>query len=97
MATARGGASSRLLRFWVKAPKTNSEIGTTRLARARARGVGRHEGEWQVELAAGTLGHARVKDVLPHRRALLGLIRVRFALGLDVDRRAVVGGADTAR
>jgi hypothetical protein len=28
---------SRLLRFWVKVPNTNSEIGTTRLARARAR------------------------------------------------------------
>jgi len=28
---------SRLLRFSVKAPNTNSEIGTTRLARARAR------------------------------------------------------------
>jgi len=27
--------SSRLLRFWVKAPNTNSEIGTTRLARPR--------------------------------------------------------------
>ena len=26
---------SRLLRFWVKAPNTNSEIGTTRLARLR--------------------------------------------------------------
>src|SRR5215470_15018735 len=33
MATARGGASSRLLRFWAKAPKTNSEMGTTCLAR----------------------------------------------------------------
>jgi hypothetical protein len=30
---------SRLLRFWVKAPNTNSEIGTTRLARVRARGT----------------------------------------------------------
>jgi hypothetical protein len=29
--------SSRLLRFWVKAPNTNSEIGTTCLARPRAR------------------------------------------------------------
>src|SRR5215469_4698412 len=27
---------SRLLRFWVKTPNTNSEIGTTRLARAPA-------------------------------------------------------------
>ena len=30
---------SRLLRFWVKVPNTNSEIGTTRLARARTRGT----------------------------------------------------------
>jgi hypothetical protein len=30
--------ASRLLRFWVKVPNTNSEIGTTRLTRARARG-----------------------------------------------------------
>jgi hypothetical protein len=35
--TARGGATSRLLRFCVKAPNTNSEIGTTRLARPRVR------------------------------------------------------------
>jgi len=36
-----GGKSegSRLLRFWVKAPNTNSEIGTTH-SRARARGRG---------------------------------------------------------
>jgi hypothetical protein len=27
---------SRLLRFWVKVPNTNSEIGTTCLSRARA-------------------------------------------------------------
>jgi hypothetical protein len=31
---------SRLLRFWVKAPNTDPEIGTTRLARARVRGSG---------------------------------------------------------
>jgi hypothetical protein len=30
--------SSRLLRFWVKTPNTNSEIGTTGLARARQAG-----------------------------------------------------------
>src|SRR5215472_1997186 len=30
----RSNEGSRLLRFWVKAPNTNSEIGTTRLARA---------------------------------------------------------------
>ena len=34
-----GSSHQRLLRFWVKAPDTNSEIGTTRLARARARGI----------------------------------------------------------
>jgi hypothetical protein len=28
---------SRLLRFWVKPPNTNSEIGATHLSRARAR------------------------------------------------------------
>ena len=32
---------SRLLWFWVKVPNSNSEIGTTRLARARACGTGR--------------------------------------------------------
>jgi hypothetical protein len=35
-----GSSHPRLLRFWVKAPNTNSKIGTTRLARARARGTG---------------------------------------------------------
>jgi len=31
---------SRPLRFWVKAPNTNSETGTTHLSLARARGSG---------------------------------------------------------
>src|SRR5262249_4004600 len=55
------------------------------------------EGTWIVKLAAGTLGDARVQDVLPHRGALLGRIRFGLALGLDVDGGAVVGGADAAR
>ena len=44
--TARGGATPRLLRFCVKAPNTNSEIGTTRLARPRVRNKQRrlHDG-----------------------------------------------------
>jgi hypothetical protein len=33
--TANSRDGSRLLRFWVKAPYTDPEIGTTRLARAR--------------------------------------------------------------
>jgi hypothetical protein len=36
---ANSREGSRLLRFWVKAPNTNSEIGTT-LSRARARSRG---------------------------------------------------------
>src|SRR5882724_1130594 len=55
------------------------------------------EGTWKVKLAAGTVRDARVQDVLPHRRALLGLIRFGFALGFNVDRGAVVGGADGTR
>ena len=35
---ANSREGSRLLRFWVNAPNTNSEIGTT-LSRARARGA----------------------------------------------------------
>ena len=38
-----------------------------------------------------------MQDVLPHRRALLGQIHVGFAFGFDVDRGAVVGGADGTR
>ena len=54
------------------------------------------KGNGRLNWPPGPLG-MRAKDVLPDRRALLGLIRVRFALSFDVDRRAVVGGADTAR
>ena len=48
-------------------------------------------------LAGNTLGQRRMQDVLPERRALLGLIGVGLALGLDVDRGAVQRGADRAR
>ena len=45
----------------------------------------------------GPLGNAGVQDVVLHRRALLGLVGVGLLLGLDVDRGAVVGGADACR
>src|SRR5262249_40470788 len=47
--------------------------------------------------AAGALRERGVQDVLPHRRPLVGLVGVGLALGLEIDRGAVVGGADAAR
>jgi hypothetical protein len=38
-----------------------------------------------------------VKDVVLHRRALVGQVGVGLLLGFDIDRGAVVGGADAAR
>src|SRR5215813_9442451 len=68
--------SSRLLRFWVRAPNTNSEIGTTRLARARARGTPvrkqsarstmRHAGQWwQIQEKAQDYSGSRLKPQTP--------------------------------
>src|SRR5439155_10296559 len=48
------------------------------------------------ELAGGTLRQSCMEDVVLDRLALLGLVRVGLALGLDIDRGAVVGRADGA-
>ncbi len=50
----------------------------------------------QRELAGRTARHRRVQDVGMHPRALLGLVVVRLAQRLDVDRGAVQGRADGA-
>src|SRR5204862_5111068 len=44
-----------------------------------------------------TLGNAGVQDVLKQRLAVLGLVGVRLLLGFEVNRGAIVGGADGAR
>src|SRR5260370_39820190 len=38
-----------------------------------------------------------MQGTLRYRRPLLGLVSVGLALGLEIDRRAVVGAADRAR
>src|SRR6266436_6368813 len=38
-----------------------------------------------------------MEGILPYRRPLLGLVSVGLALGLEIDRGAVVGAADGAR
>src|SRR4029077_3948917 len=48
-------------------------------------------------LAGRPFGDTRMLNVLPYRRALLGLVGIGLLLGLDVDRGAVVGGADGLR
>ena len=45
---------------------------------------------------AGPLGDGGVQDVLRHRHALLGLVRVGLALGLDVDRASTPNGVEAA-
>src|SRR4029078_4794474 len=67
------------------------------LGRLLVLGIGHQQvGLWTgvVVLTAGAARDAGVLDVLVHRRALLGLVGVGLLLGLDVDRGAVVGGAD---
>src|SRR5262249_38254847 len=49
------------------------------------------------ELAAGALGQRRMRDVLEHRRALVGLVAGRLALGLEIDRGAVERAGDGPR
>src|SRR6516162_1950140 len=55
-------------------------------------------GEWsrQRELAAGPLWEPGVEDVLPQRLTLLSQVGVGFLLCFQVNRRAVVSGADRA-
>ena len=48
------------------------------------------------ELAGRPLWQRRVEAIVLERLAVLGLIRVGFLLGFDIDRCAVVGGADAA-
>jgi hypothetical protein len=48
------------------------------------------------ELADGPLGQRGVEDVVPERHAVLGLICVGLLLCFDIDRGAVIGGADRA-
>jgi hypothetical protein len=55
-AAANPRKDPRLLRFWVKAPNTNSEIGTTRLARACARNrAGPAQHHWEREGRPGII------------------------------------------
>src|SRR5207244_11495762 len=50
----------------------------------------------EAELPGRALGQRRVQDVVLERRALVGLVGIGLLEGLDIDRRAVVGGADGA-
>ncbi len=53
-------------------------------------------GTCQLNGPAGPFGQRGVEDVVLERLAILGLIGVRLFLGFDIDRGAVVGGADRA-
>src|SRR6516164_4150539 len=53
-------------------------------------------GEWsrQRKLAAGPLWEPGVEDILPQRLTLLGQVGVRLLLCLEINRSAVIGGAN---